>query len=480
MGQEESHGMTLPGNQDYIMNWSMTERSPCYVLQVRDIAGIMQAFTTARRWGLSVIPQGAGHSYTDAALNTNGVIIDLTGMRRILSWDPEQGIMQVEPGVTLRDMVRVALVDRWWPAVTPSTAEATIGGCVAMNVNGKNAWKCGSFGEHLVSLTVLLASGQMLTLSPNSDPQLFQALVGSAGLLGIITSITLQLQRIPSQNVDVLVRSAASIGEILTIFQEEQSADFLEAWVDGFAGGHHLGRGIVTCTKYRDGYDEDFHMLHRRTTQPQTFRSLDQFKIECARCVGRIGRPAIKSGVRFANSMSYWWSTWRDREMFRQRSLFHSIYYSPAAYTGYRTLLPQGTETFQAFVPHSQAEFLFKEIVRRSQESDFIPLWCVIKQHRQDSFLLSYQVDGFSLEVNYQIVPQTIHRLHKMLRELMDLVVAAGGKFYLAKDSLLTHILYRRSVGDAAVEAFLQLKQLYDPEMLFQSNLFRRVFQTSL
>src|SRR5437763_1550119 len=296
--------MALPGDQDYVLNWSMTERSPCYVFEVRDIAEIMQALTTARTWGLSVIPHGAGHSYTDAALNTNGVIIDVTGMRRILSWDPERGIMQVEPGVTLRDMVRVALEDRWWPAVTPSTAEATIGGCVAMNVNGKNAWKCGSFGEHLLSLTVLLASGQMLTLSPKSDPQLFQAFVGSSGLLGIITSITLQLQRIPSGSVDVLVLSAASIGEILTIFQEEQSADFLEAWVDGFAGGHHLGRGIVTCAKYSDGCDGN-------SIQSQVHRLSNQLEDRFARCIGQIYRPAVKSGVRIANSMSYWWSTWR-------------------------------------------------------------------------------------------------------------------------------------------------------------------------
>jgi FAD/FMN-containing dehydrogenase len=188
----------------------------------------------------------------------------------------------------------------------------------------------------------------------------------------------------------------------------------------------------------------------------------------------------VKSGVRIANSVMYWWSKWWDREVIRQRSLFHYTYYPPAAFTGYRTLLPQGTETFQAFVPRSQAEVLFKEIVRCSQENNFMPLWCVIKQHRQDPFLLSYQVDGFSLEVNYQIVPQTVQRLHKMLRELIDLVIVAGGRFYLAKDSLLTHTLYRQSVGDAAVEAFLHLKQLYDPEMLFQSNLFHRVFQASL
>src|SRR5260370_35555823 len=116
----------------------------------------------------------------------------------------------------------------------------------------------------------------------------------------------------------------------------------------------------------------------------------------------------------------------------------------------------------------------------RTQEKEFMPLWCIIKQHRKDPFLLSYQVDGFSLEVNYYIVPQTVQKLYKMLRELMNIVIEAGGRFYLAKDSLLTNSLYRRSVGDATVEEFLLLKKQYAPEMLFQSNLFRRLFQASL
>ena len=472
--------MAPPWDQSNVGNWSMTELSPCSVFKAQDIAGIRNALTAAREEGLSVIPHGAGHSYTDAALNTNGVIIDVTDMRRILSWDPERGIMQVEPGVTLRDVVRVALPHRWWPPVTPSTADATIGGCVAMNVNGKNAWKCGSFGEHLLSLTVLLANGQTLTLSPESNPQLFQAFVGSAGLLGMITSITLQLQHVTSGNVDILVRPAASFGAVLTIFQEEQSADFLEAWVDGFAGGRSLGRGIVTCTRYSGVCDKEFSAINRETTQPQASRVADQFKVGLARCAGTMGRPVVKSGTHIANSVAYEWSKWRGRQIMRQRSLFDSTYYSPAMFTGYRTLLPRGSETFQAFVPYGYAEVLFKEIMHRSQENNFMPLWCVIKQHRRDPFLLSYQVDGFSLEVNYQIVPRTAPRLHKMLRELMDLVIAAGGKFYLAKDSLLTDALYRRSVGEAAVEAFLHLKRVYDPDMLFQSNLFRRIFQASL
>ena len=70
---------------------------------------------------------------------------------------------------------------------------------------------------------------------------------------------------------------------------------------------------------------------------------------------------------------------------------------------------------------------------------EFMPL-VIIKQHREDPFLLSYQVDGFSLEVNYCIVPQTVQKMYMMLRELMDIVVEAGGRFYLAKDPQIPSI----------------------------------------
>jgi decaprenylphospho-beta-D-ribofuranose 2-oxidase len=131
--------MTLRGMPAELTNWSKSARSSCLVYQPNDSVGISKALAVARTGGLCVLPHGAGHSYTDAALNTGGVVIDLRPLRRVLSWDATQGIMCVEPGVTLRDMLQVAWKDGWWPAVSPSTPEVTIGGCAAMNVNGKNA-----------------------------------------------------------------------------------------------------------------------------------------------------------------------------------------------------------------------------------------------------------------------------------------------------------------------------------------------------
>src|SRR5690348_15411504 len=158
--------MTISAVRTELTNWTITARSACAIYKPRDSTELIEALSEARAQGLSVIPHGAGHSYTDAALNTHGAVIDMTAMRQVLAWDPEQGIMGVEPGVSLRDVIRIALPDGWWPPVTPSTAEVTVGGCVAMNITGRNAWKCGSFGEHVLSLRVLLVSGQERDISP--------------------------------------------------------------------------------------------------------------------------------------------------------------------------------------------------------------------------------------------------------------------------------------------------------------------------
>ena len=108
-----------------------------------------------------------------------------------------------------------------------------------------------------------------------------------------------------------------------------------------------------------------------------------------------------------------------------------------------------------------------------------MPLWCIIKQHRRDPFLLSYQVDGFSLELNYQRTSQAAQPLEQTLRQMITMVIVAGGRFYLAKDHFQTPTQYRQSVGAGVVDRFLSLKQQYDPETLVQSDLYRRVFQSA-
>jgi decaprenylphospho-beta-D-ribofuranose 2-oxidase len=453
-----------------LTNWSKTGDSSCYVLQARDTDGVRQALAAARARYLPVISRGAGHSYTDAAWNTGGVVIDMTAMHRILSWDPERGIMQVEPGVTLRDMLQVAWKDGWWPFATPSTPEVTIGGCAAMNVMGKNAWQCGSFGDHLLAVDVLLASGDVLTLTPARDSRLFQVFVGGLGLLGIFTSLTIQLQRLPSDQVAIHRYVAASLAELFRIFADRlEESDFIEGWVDGFACGEHLGRGqVTTASMSATGGKPPFRF-------PAT-GEIDRLEVAILRRLGGLSRPLFLRGVPVANRIKYWQGRWSGSQ---QRSLLPYTYYSPAAFAGYHVSLPQGVETFHAFLPADVAEEIFTTCLRNSQREGCVPIWCIVKRHRADSgTLLSYQLDGYSVELNYPRLSSYAPTLRRLLRRQIEMVIEAGGRFYLAKDHYLTGSQYRRSVGDEVVDTFLALKQEYDPNSLLQSDLYRRLFQT--
>ena len=466
--------MTPPGKQVELTNWSKSANSACYVHEAGDVASLLQIMETAQAQGLSVIPHGAGHSYTDAALNTGGIVIDVTPMRRILFWDATQGIMRVEPGVSLQEITEAVWKDGWWPAISPSTARVTVGGCAAMNVNGRNAWKCGPFGSIITSMDVLFATGETRTLVPKQEPQLFHAFIGSMGLLGIIISITIQLQRVGSGYVSVHRRRAAGLDGIFSLFaEEEQSSDFLEAWLDGFASGNQLGRGLVTSAVQAG---------HGQAGGPpfSTFASPCRLEETVVSLAAGLARPVLPPVVQMANRVNYWLGAVSRSRNGQLRGLIPYTYWPGAFFSGYHALLPQGVETFQAFVPQQAAPLIFKQVLLYSQQHDCLPLWCVVKKHQRDPFLLSYQVDGFSLELNYARTSRKVQQLQPVLEHMIAMVIAAGGKFYLAKDHFLTPAQYRQSVGEEVVETFLQLKKQFDPEMRLQSDLFRRLFQPGL
>lgn len=240
----------------------------------------------------------------------------------------------------------------------------------------------------------------------------------------------------------------------------------MEAWLDGLAQGPELGRGIITCgTLGQNGNPAEAQ-----------FPSDGGLKSKFVGLAGRLGRPALQPAVQMANRAYYWRAQRGGNGPGKQRSLIPYLFWSPALLAGYPALFPGGVETFQAFVPGQYAKEIFDHVLRYSQEQGCMPIWCIVKRHRRDPFLLSYQVDGYSLELNYPRTHQSAQALQQVLEHMIGDVIQAGGRFYLAKDHFMNAAQYRQSVGDEAVTAFLGLKKRFDPESLLQSDLFRRVF----
>ena len=142
-----------------------------------------------------------------------------------------------------------------------------------------------------------------------------------------------------------------------------------------------------------------------------------------------------------------------------------------------KVALPYGMRQFQVFAPADTAYDLFTELLSRTHHAGIAPYLVTCKRHRADESLLRYQVDGYSLSLDFLITKSNHERLALLLGQMREQAFAARARFYMAKDDLLTAQDFRRSVGDAAMDTFLALKARLDPEGVLSSNLFRRISQ---
>ena len=100
----------------------------------------------------------------------------------------------------------------------------------------------------------------------------------------------------------------------------------------------------------------------------------------------------------------------------------------------------------------------------------------MLKRHRPDGFLLSHAVDGFSMAMDFA-VPRRVAALQQMTKELDRIVLDAGGRFYLAKDSSLSPPDAARYLGAETLARFRALKARCDPHEVLQTELYRRVLR---
>ena len=445
--------------------WGRTMRSVADVATVSSAGQVTQAVRAAFAEDRSLVSRGAGYSYGDPALNDRGLIVDMSNMNRILSWDPQTGIMDLEPGVTIGTICECVGHDGWWPPVVPGTRGPTIGGCVAANVHGKNNWKLGPLGEHVLEIEIVRADGSLTTCTREQAESPFHAHVGGFGLLGVITRVRLQMH--PSAQVlHVEEFSAPQLEDLIAILDRcEGRADYMVGWIDGYALGEELGRGLMQVAEtLPPAPDRDGRRGHALPVPPVAQEQL-----------WRLIKPMANDRVlRKVNAAQYLWgSVHNGRGRFISRTRFDFFHdFIPnwnRSFTG-------GTIQYQMFVPFASAGSVFRTALERAHEIDAPPFLAVLKRHRKDAFLLSEGVDGYSMSMDFHALPHRRAELHAMLTKLTgEVVLPAEGRFYLAKDSVLTRDQVTASFGEDRVAAFRELKRELDPTNVFQSDMYRRL-----
>jgi FAD/FMN-containing dehydrogenase len=443
------------------------------VLRPRSVGELEEIFDRGARAFRSVGLRGAGRSYGDAALNSGATVLDLGLLDRIEAWDPERGVAEVQPGVTIDKLWRRTLPDGYWPAVVPGTSLATLGGVVAMNGHGKNCFRVGPIGDQLEELEVLLPSGERMCCGPEQNPELFSGVVAGFGMLGCITRIRLRLKRVHSGYLNVRAISVGSLAEMVGVFDEHASdADYLVGWCDGLAAPGALGRGVVHRGDYlAEGEDPDPASSLRPEAQDLPPRMLGVLpRSELWRVLRAFQtRPAMRL-VNLAKHLGHRFDP-RATHRWRHTEFGFLLDYAPGFNRSYG---PAGLIQVQPFVPAERAVEVFDEILRLARRRGLPPYLVVFKKHRADRFLLSHGLDGYSLAMDF---PARRRRgLWALAREIQDLAIDAGGRFYFAKDSTLTPEQTARSYPAANLRRFAELRRKCDPQGWLQTDLARRVW----
>jgi len=464
---------TLAGPFVTLENFGHSLQAPAYVFKPAHSKEILEAFELAHKMGLTVTARGAGRSYNDAALNGGGIVLDMSAMNRIVKWDSQTGHVTVEPGVTLEKLWQCVEPEGWWPPVVSGTMFTTLGGCLGANVHGKNNFKVGPIGEHVIEFTALLPTGVEIVCSPQNNSDLFYAMIGGLGMLGIFTSITLQMKRIYSGLMEVDARPVHNFDEHLTdLLENAPKYDYIVGWLDTTAGGKSLGRGQIHAARdLREGEDPDAKntMLLKNQSLPSHIFGVFPKSILhyfMSPFINNLGTWGINTG-KYLTSL--------PRHTFREsHAAFHFLLdYIPNWELSFGR---GGLIEYQSFVPKETAEAAWTQIMRLSQKLGLPPYLGVTKRHRPDNFLLTHAVDGFSLAIDFKVTKGNRAKLGQMLQEFDEIVLNAGGRFYFAKNSETTPETAIRFLGEETIARFKSLKKRCDPNGLLESDLYQRVF----
>ncbi len=389
---------------------------------------------------------GQRRSYGDVALNDGGRAIDMTRLNRIIGFEPETGVVDVEAGMNIGDLGGVFAPRGWIPPVMPGTGFATIGGCIANDVHGKNHHVVGSFGQHVAEIS-LLQNGKKRTITPERNGDLFRATVGGLGQTGVISAAKIRMQPCKGDMMVLTERRIDGWDEFLAALDGSR-ANYTVGWIDATARGDALGRGILEEGEITSGVsptggrslEVPFNAPHWALSAPV----VRLFNAAYFRRVPASGRTSVKpiAAPFFPLDKIHNWNRLYGKRGFHQ---------------------------FQCVVPVAQADALRQMLERIANSGLASPLAVLKRMGDGRAGYMSFPMEGYTLAVDFP----NRDGAAALISALVQMTAEADGRIYFAKDALCGPERVRAMYPEHS--QWLKAVQKADPDGAMTTDLVRRL-----
>jgi FAD/FMN-containing dehydrogenase len=404
------------------------------------------------------LSRGLGRSYGDSSLpcSADDRVVGTRLANRILSFDEASGLLRAEAGLSLAELLRIFMPRGYFPAVTPGTKFVTLGGLVASDVHGKNHHREGCFGAHVTRLWMRLSDDSLVECSPEQEPDLFWGTIGGMGLLGHILEVEFEMHRIPSQWLVTESHRVDDVDEFVDALREAASNwPMTMGWIDCLNRGKKLGRGIL--------------MAGRWATREEAPRQPPRAPREHIFPVELPDWALNPMTARLFNSAYYY----RHFRRFVRALTGPDPFFYPldAILEWNRAYGPRGFTQYQCVLPRAAGRHAVREFMDLLTRLGGASPLCVIKDcGPEGKGVLSFPLEGTSIAVDMAVSPDT----QRIVDQLNQFVIAAGGRIYLTKDRFTRAEDFRAM--EPRLPRFFELRDRFDPARRLRSAQSRRLF----
>jgi decaprenylphospho-beta-D-ribofuranose 2-oxidase len=443
----------VSGKKETLAGWGNYPMTESYVISPRNEDEFIQAFKENK-----IISRGLGRSYADQALNQNRMVAVCTNLSYFINWDEKQGILECQAGVSLEEIISVFAPQGWLPMICPGTKFVTVGGAIANDIHGKAHHIDGSFVNCVVSFIILLADGSKLEASRTEHADLFWANFGGLGLLGVILSAKIKLRKIETtyfKQKSIVIRNLDHMLEALEQYDHEYN--YSVAWIDALAKGPKLGSGVLTL-----GNAARLEELPERLkAEPLKLHTSSKLSVP-------IFLPSFTLNnltVRILNRVIAFVQN-SPKEFVHYEKFFFPLDAIGNWNKGYGK---RGFIQYQFVIPEQNGKNNLINILELIAGSGCTPFLNVFKKMGEGQGILSFPFKGYTLAIDFPVT----NKLLSFTPRLDEKVLAAGGRVYLGKDAVLEERMFKKMYPQ--YEQWLAVKQKYDPQAAFSSNISRRI-----
>lgn len=400
-----------------------------------------------------LLAYGLGRSYGDSCLNKDGVLLDVSALMHIRSFDKERGILRAEAGLSLSEILELIVPHGWFLPVSPGTKFVTLGGAVANDIHGKNHHGEGTFGRHVRCFELLRSTGERQTCSPSEASDLFAATIGGLGLTGLITWVEIQLKKIETPWIRMQAIRFHSLEEFFSLSEAANDVPYTAAWLDTTARGKTFGRGV-----FMQGDHATKVEMGERSFIPTSHAA---FKIP-------LDAPSVllnRFSIRAFNTAYYYGPM--------HQAVPHIVPYDPFFYPldmvgdWNRLYGKRGFLQYQCVIPLASAPEGIRQLLETGLASGLASFLSVLKMFGSlpSPGILSFPRAGATLAMD---VPYEGKKTLLALNQLDDIVRSLDGRIYPAKDARMSAQDFQRMYPQwKAFSTFI------DPA--FSSSFWRRV-----